>query len=690
MEDKLKTLLSLAFPTMVPMAPKKGIDWMQEPYYSSGIAAESHPVASVVGPLKGANVLRQWLLKGIKPKPSPTSAISAISLADQEDDSPEFENQIAEWLSSDEENEQILLDHGIDPDRLYRMARRQIDTYENLNTPRLTYDGDRIWDAASEGDPTPWLERHEALLAANAYERGLKRRDRFRNPYDYSSGKFPPGERPQETRIPRDEQGRLMYRPESGTFNNPASVFGQREVDAFRTGVDTFYMEGPPTNIGEFTPWGNIEEPRQHPSLIEPSTGMQPSVDGFEYNTTGVDWIDDETPTLWERLEEYHRPKKKRDSLSYSNLNSFLTGVDEEASQLPKEDDIPEGFYEDLLQGKTPTIGYHRAYPQPEGYRSLLSELATGSKVYEDYTAEEKNSMKRELKERSRVSDYLTGSAYDGDMNDQPALTKWLEKNPLQMTVHTIKDTWGAGNPEDMVSMLYFGGEDRPDWAASHYNSESDDLSDGGLKEPQAFIRWDITPQGNVFKVKEAQIDMRWESGKANPPYMKESTRKLAQQTVIDWANSTSDILTIPSGEESFEKNHGKLSDFGDDAYFITLEGDDKFEGAMKESRSLKPDPRLTTGEELGGRRTWRATSPERLRELRAKYWGKKRHYDKYQKALIQTLKESGADIEDVTPEGSTRPWFRVKNPDEVRQRVEDKPFPMAMILKRIADRQVA
>ncbi len=171
---------------------------------------------------------------------------------------------------------------------------------------------------------------------------------------------------------------------------------------------------------------------------------------------------------------------------------------------------------------------------------------------------------------------------------------------------------------------------------------------------------------------------------------MKESTRKLAQQTVIDWANSTSDILTIPSGEESFEKNHGKLSDFGDDAYFITLEGDDKFEGAMKESRSLKPDPRLTTGEELGGRRTWRATSPERLRELRAKYWGKKRHYDKYQKALIQTLKESGADIEDVTPEGSTRPWFRVKNPDEVRQRVEDKPFPMAMILKRIADRQVA
>jgi len=664
MEDKLKILLSLAFPSMVPMAPKKGIDWMQEPYYSSGIAAESHPVASVVGPLKGANMLRKWLLKGIKPKPDPTSAISAISLADQEDDSPEFGERIAEWLSSDEENEQILLDHGINPDRLYRMARRQIDTYENLNTPRLTYDGDRIWDAASEGDPTPWLERHEALLAANAYERGLKRRDRFRNPYDYSSGRgeFPPGQFPEARFVPTDDQGRLMYRPESGVFED---------------GRDVFYMEGPPTNIGEFTPWGNIEEPRQHPSLIEPSTGMQPSVDGFEYNTTGVDWIDDETPTLWEKLEAFYRARDRYDPLSYSNL--------------PKEDDIPEGFYEDLLQGKTPTIGQDPAYPQPEGYRSLLSELATGDKVYEDYTAEEKNSMKRELKERSRVSDYLTGSAYDGDMNDQPALTKWLEKNPLQMTVHTIKDTWGAENPEDMVSMLYFGGENRPGFATSHYNSESDDLSDGGLKEPQAFVRWDITRQGNVFNVKEAQIDMRWESGKATPPYMKEAIRKLAQQTVIDWANSTSDILTIPSGEESFEKNHGKLSGFGDDAYFITLEGDDKFESAMKESRSLERDPRLTTGEDSTGRRASLAFNPEKLRELRAKYWGKVRHYNKYKKALMQALKESGADIEDVTPEGSTRPWFRVKNPDEVRQRVEDEPFSMSMnILKRIADRQVA
>jgi len=644
MEDKLKTLLSLAFPSMVPMAPKKGIDWMQEPYYSSGIAAESHPVASVVGPLKGFNVLRNWLLrKSIKPKPT-TAPFT---------------------LGTDEENEQTLIDHGIDPERVFRMAQRQIDTHKNLNTPRLTYDGDRIWDALSEGDPTPWLERHEAESGVegdfdeprNAYERGLERRGRFWNPYDYSLGRgnFPPGQFPEARFVPRDEQGRLIYRPESGLFED---------------GRDVFYMEGPPTNKGEFTPWGNMSEPHQYPGLVEPSTGMQPSVDGFEYNTTGVDWIDDETPTLWDRLGEHYRRRDRYDPLSYSNL--------------PKEDDIPEGFYEELLQGHIPAIGQDPAYPHPEGYRSLLSELATGDKVYEDYTAEEKNSMKRELKERSRVG----GSVYDGLMNDQPAMTKYLEKNPLQMTVHTIKDTWGAENPEDMVSMLYFGGEDRPGFAASHYNSESGDLSDDALKEPQAFVRWDITPQGNVFNVKEAQIDMRWESGKATPPYMKEAIRKLSQQTVIDLANSTSSVFSIPSGEESFEKNHGKLSGFGDDAYFITLEGDDKFEAAMKESRSLKSDPRLMTEEQ------WQNSpdtlSLKRLRELRAKYWGKKRHYDKYQKSLMQTLKESGADIEDVTPKGSKRPWFKIKNPDEFRQRVEDEPFSMSMVLKGIADRQVA
>ena len=661
-------LISLAFPSF--QKPKKKWEhpdynsMSDEEYYASphfqgqGRLAESHPVASVVGPLKGFNVLRKWLL-GQAVKPKPTTAPFT--------------------LGTNEENEQTLIDHGIDPERLFRMARRQIDTYENLNTPRLTYDGDRIWDALSEGDPTPWLERHEAEFGVegdfdeprNAYERGLERRGRFWNPYDYSLGRgvFPPGEYPAGGQVPRDEQGRLIYRPVSGTYS---------------PGRDMFYMEGPPTNIGEFTPWGNMSEPHQYPGLVEPSTGMQPSVDGFEYDTTGVDWIDDETPTLWDRLEEYYRPKKKRDSLSYSNLNSFLTGVDEEPSQLPKEDDIPEGFYEELLQGKTPTIGQDPAYPQPKGYRSLLSELATGTKVYEDYTAEEKNSMKRELKERSRVG----GSVYDGLMNDQPAMTKYLEKNPLQMTVHTIKDTWGAENPEDKVSMLYFGGEDRPGFAASHYNSESGDLSDDALKEPQAFVRWDITPQGNVFNVKEAQIDMRWESGKATPPYMKEAIRKLSQQTVIDLANSTSSVFSIPSGEESFEKNHGKLSDKGDDAYFITLEGDDKFEAAIKESRSLKPDPRLMTEEQ------WQNSpdtlSLKKLKELRAKYWGKKRHYDKYQKSLMQTLKESGADIEDVTPKGSKRPWFKIKNPDEFRQRVEDEPFSMSMVLKGIADRQVA
>ena len=610
MEDALKRLLILAFPQMVIgrgwlKNPRMDIgrtdtDNMSEAEYnqwfpSQGRVDKSYPVASVVGPIKGANLLRKWLL-GRAVKPKPTTAPLALS-------GPQHHGNYAQPVTNRYNYKEHLEEQGYG-----------------------TYEVDS------------WSQEDFGELSDSAYDRGLKRRNRFLHPEEYSLGRgeFPFGETPAgKASVPRDEQGRLMYRPESGTYS---------------PGGEQFYMEGPPTNKGEFTPWGNMSEPRQYPGLVEPSTGMYP----------------DETPTLWEKLEAFYRVKKKHD---------------------PLEDDIPEGFYEDLLQGKTPSIGQDPAYPHPEGYRSLLSELATGDKVYEDYTAEEKNSMKRELKERSRVG----GSVYDGLMNDQPAMTKYLEKNPLQMTVHTIKDTWGAENPEDMVSMLYFGGEDRPGWATSHYSGESGDLSDDALKEPQAFVRWDITPQGNVFNVKEAQIDMRWERGKATPPFMKESIRKLAQQTVIDLANSTSDTIRIPLGEAIFEKNHGKLSDFGDDAYFVTLEDDDKFEAAMKESRSLERDPRFPARSIVPGQRS--EIDAGELRELRAQYWGKKRHYDKYQKALIQTLKESGAHIEDVTPErlhNTKAQWFKIKNPDEFRQRVEDKPFPMAMLLKRIADRQVA
>ena len=387
MEDKLKTLISLAFPSM--MAPKKkridigrtDTDNMSEAEYnqwfqSQGRADKSYPVASVVGPLKGANLLRKWLL-GRTVKPKPTTAPLTLS------GPPDLPR----------------LTHNPDTDEPLTFDRLLADGYVNMDEG--TDWEDDVFAFGIDGDETPDdYDGGDFDEPRNAYERGLERRNRFRNPYDYSSGSGEfPDQFPESRFVQMDEQGRLMYRPESGLFEDGRGVF---------------YMEGPPTNIGEFTPWGNIEEPRQHPDLVEPSTGMQPSVDGFRYDTTGVDWIDDETPTLWDRLEENYRRKDRYDPLSYSKI--------------PKEDDIAEGFFEDLLQGHIPTIGQDPAYPQPEGYRSLLSELATGGKVYEDYTAEEKNSMKRELKERSRVGE----SVYEGDMNDQPAMTKWLERIPYR------------------------------------------------------------------------------------------------------------------------------------------------------------------------------------------------------------------------------------------------------------------
>ena len=69
-------LISLAFPSF--QKPKKKVDWMQEPYYSSGVAEKSYPIASVVGPLKGFNVLRKWML-GQAVKPKPTTAPLALT-----------------------------------------------------------------------------------------------------------------------------------------------------------------------------------------------------------------------------------------------------------------------------------------------------------------------------------------------------------------------------------------------------------------------------------------------------------------------------------------------------------------------------------------------------------------------------------------------------------------------------------
>jgi len=148
--SEVDTLISLAFPS----TQKRRKKWehpdynsmSDEEYYASphfqgqGRVAESHPVASVVGPLKGANVLRKWAL-GQAAKPKPTTAPLAIT--------DQTQAPLAEPLRLEGPPDLPMLtyDDGDEP------------------SPYMDYDELRsqaLWEATTGGDPTAFLEMQAA------------------------------------------------------------------------------------------------------------------------------------------------------------------------------------------------------------------------------------------------------------------------------------------------------------------------------------------------------------------------------------------------------------------------------------------------------------------------------------------------------------------------------------------------
>jgi hypothetical protein len=633
MEDKLKILLSLAFPSMVPMAPKKGIDWMQEPYYSSGIAAESHPVASVVGPLKGANMLRKWLLKGIKPKPDPTSAISAISLADQEDDSPEFGERIAEWLSSDEENEQILLDHGINPDRLYSITNRQ-RPIDPPDLPRLTGPPDRL---RLEGPPN-----------------------------------FP----------------RLTYNPD------PVGD------DYWQTGD-----EGPIENYTD-------------------AEMLQMGFTQAEIDRLEPEYTEDELIQLGDDDGDFDEPDWDAD---------IAVNFDAAGNRYPNDGSL---------------VSDKEFYTQPKGYYSALSKIIAGDTL----TKAEKESAIREIKYSNLSYDrkhFDLNDAYKGldletevdeygnilpsavpSLTDPEAIKKFKEKRPLEFTVRQSEDYVG-GKEGTKASHLYIGGGNKK--GAQHF-------FEGG-RPAQAFITHNVN--GGTFNVEESQDERRPDG--STLPYSNQVITKLAQQTVLDWADSGVSTITIPKGEPIFDKYYSTLGKglWGDEKSLLKVKGDKEFaEKAFafynqpliqKEAKKdvLKHIELLATTESfetapglndvhfdlnqrfgkeyveaisdlaLGTRRFGEAEAnlqnaidiltlqrADKLKGLRSNYQGKVRHYNEYTKQVKKALKQHGANLFDEESDKETR--LKITNPEETIRRTKKDGFTMAMLLKRIADRQVA
>ena len=687
MEDALKRLITLAFPQMVIgrgwlKNPRMDIsrtdtDNMSEAEYnqwfpSQGRVDKSYPVASVVGPIKVANLLRKWLL-GRAVKPKPTTAPLALS---GPSDRPRLEGP--------------------------------------PNLPRLT-------NTYTESD----------------YARGmLERLPSTRADAMFYDSQYDDIERygPEEDEGPSS----IPVRPRTAPGGVPTDLTRQ----------NNYWLEEERRAAHADRAWRAQNHYRQDlhvPSEIEKHgvIGSFPQLQGGPHTF-------------------YSRPQE-------GTLVKRIHEVNQDDEDYPL--DIPIGPYsytqDQIVMGPRgsetidrPTqVGFTPKYGIPKGYYSALSKILAGDTL----TKAEKESAIREIKYRQMASD-ANPINWDGldvpSLTDHAALRAWMEKHPLEFTTRTGHDTLTKGN--DSVSTLYFGGVN--DKSRVHFTTPE------GLKA-QAFVSYNLG-NGDVFNVLEAQSEMRGEGN----PYMHQVIPKLAQQTVLDWADSDSygadrvSTITIPTGEAIFDKYYTTVGRglWGDEKSLLKIKSDNEFavkayafykqpliqKEAKKDvlkhiellatAESNATGPGLTDdylnlrqrfGEEyakvisdlaLGTRRfgegavkalldraglkpVERAESEsvrlaeanlqdaidiltlqraDKLKGLRSNYRGKVRHYNEYTKQVKKALKQHGANLFDEESDKETR--LKITNPEETIRRTKKDGFTMAMLLKGIADRQVA
>jgi hypothetical protein len=318
-------------------------------------------------------------------------------------------------------------------------------------------------------------------------------------------------------------------------------------------------------------------------------------------------------------------------------------------------------------------------------------------------------------------------------INDLEAIKKFKEEKPLEFTVRKSEDYVG-GEEGTKASHLYFGGGNKK--GAQHF------FSDG--RPAQAFITHNV--KGGKFNVEEIQDETRPDGSMRS--YSNQVITKLAQQTVLDWADSGLSTITFPKGEPIFDKYYttpGKGL-WGDEKSLLKVKGDKEFEEKAFAfynqpilQEEINKDVRqhisllkhlMNLGESIeepldGMRDSYGVeygdmileivnktdmTSPsyteknanhqdavdiltlhraDKLKGLRSNYQGKVRHYNESFKAFQKALKQHGAELDiKETPEG----WdVDLINDEETFRKVKTDGFTMAMnILKGIADRQVA
>jgi hypothetical protein len=219
---------------------------------------------------------------------------------------------------------------------------------------------------------------------------------------------------------------------------------------------------------------------------------------------------------------------------------------------------------------------------------------------------------------------------------------------------------------------------------------------------------------------------------------------KLAQQTVLDWADSGLSTITIPTGEAIFEKYYSTAGKglWGDERNLLNTRDDEEFaekafafynqpliqtearkdvhkhKGIVQHLNNLRSEGETIHGDGLDevreiygheyanlilevvnkpdDRTLWQDAvdlltlqRADKLKGLRSNYQGKVRHYNEYTKQVKKALKQHGANLFDEKSDKETH--LKITNPEETIRRTKKDGFTMAMnILKGIADRQVA
>jgi len=612
-------LISLAFPSF--QKPKKkrvdigrqDTDNMSEAEYNEwfqgqGRLAESHPVASVVGPLKGFNVLRKWLL-GQAVKPKPTTA--PLALTDQSIDYPRL---------------------MAPPDR------PRLEGPPDL--PRLTY------------NPRRTDEEHQAYV----------------------------------NQVDDDFQRYLDHAQDEGPIENYTNAemlrmgFTQAEIDR---------MEDEPG-------WEPVEGDFDEPDW-DANAAVNFDAAGNRYPNDG---------SLVSDKEFYTPPKGYYSALSKALAGDSLTKAEKESaireikySQLSYDRKLfDEGIHDPTRNSPVPGIN------DPEAIKKFKEEkpLMFTVRQSEDYVGGEEGTKASHL--------YF-------DSNQEGAQHFFSDGRPAQAFItHNVNG--GTFNIEESQDETRGKGNTYSNQVITKLAQQTwIDFKDSGLstitipKGEPIFDKYYSTvgkglwgDEKNLLKTKNDEEFAEKAFEFYNQPLIQNEAKKDVHKhlnTYKTWQRLKSELNAILDDGESVEGLSGEdlfeMTQMGHDPELIRRYGEvrdqwneigRRYGNAYADSLFYASRPGAIGKPIQASVDELTSSRAKKLKDLRGNYQGKVRHYNEYFKAWQKAGKQHGAELDiRETPEG----WdVDLTNPEETFRKVETDGFTMAMILKKIADRQVA